>query len=622
MHLQLPKNRRKLIITAEVPYSVVDIIDIEKLLAQGKLTEALNRADAVLKSGAENKEKRLAFLVWKIILLSELGRIAEGMHLAEHLINAMESEPDNNDLYLTILLYKAQLLFRLGRIPQGIKTLNSAWNLWKQEKKDQYPQFFACKNAWIGMYYKIKGNLASYVGDYKTAQELYMKGEQFLRGQKCRFLRFQLTSNIGLSYLMRGELSKAEKKFQDALKLANSLRNNPSKGLSLVNLSSIYLSQGKEKKAMQTLEHALDLFSSVEDFGIPLYQIYEMIKVSLTVGERESALQYIQHLEYFTSKRDTPDELKGMFLLGKARYHMSCGQMDCSSKAQQLLEQAQKLNLSKQNWLEVRILLLELLVLEAKIFPEDEIIQQASTIVSELEKFAKSSDLHALLCNTHLAQGQLDLMLGKVKNAKKRFLGGAFIAQELKLKDLEKRLSEHLAIANKMGQTKHQDRDSRLYLLQEFSASISNFANLNIPRGTGFEREKPFMFLILQEAGVLTYSYDFWSLEENKLLLGAFLASINLFAKGVFLSKAAFQLIRHKQYSILIHQNNDLLYVYIFQGPTEHARKVLKRIIDEIRSRDILISYLTRSMFRPQHRFDEEIQMILLREVFRIESIK
>ncbi len=199
---------------------------------------------------------------------------------------------------------------------------------------------------------------------------------------------------------------------------------------------------------------------------------------------------------------------------------------------------------------------------------------------------------------------------------------GIFIAQTLRMKDLEKRLNENLAIAKEMTQAKHEEQSNRLYLLQEFSASIADFANLNIRSGTGLEREKPFMFLILQEAGVLTYSYDFWSLEENKLLLGAFLASINLFAKGVFLSKAAFQLIKYKQYSILIHQNNDLLYVYIFQGSTEHAKKVLTRITDEISAKKTLVSYLTRPMFRPNPQLDEEIQMIVLQEVFKIEALQ
>ncbi len=162
------------------------------------------------------------------------------------------------------------------------------------------------------------------------------------------------------------------------------MMNKPNEGLALINLSSIYLSQSRERKAMQALEQALALLSSSEDFGLPLYQIYEMIKVTLTIGERNSALQYLQHLEYFANKSYAPEELKGMLLLGKARYYMNCGQMHCIAKAQKLLEQALKLNLSKQSWLKAMMLLLEFLVLETKIFLEDEIIQQAS---SEIGRF-------------------------------------------------------------------------------------------------------------------------------------------------------------------------------------------------------------------------------------------
>ncbi len=188
-------------------------------------------------------------------LFKSQNKPEEQLPFALAMLQKGEKELDTQDTaYARILFIVGGCYYKIGKNEEAKKYLSNSIKIW-EHKEPLYPIYAGCLNS--------LGNLYSDMGDYKSAESLYLKSLEIRKkalGEMHPEYAGSL-NNLGILYSDMGNYESAEPLYKKSLEIYKKALGemHPDYALSLNNLGNLYYRMGDYKSAEPLYKQTLEI---------------------------------------------------------------------------------------------------------------------------------------------------------------------------------------------------------------------------------------------------------------------------------------------------------------------------------------------------------------------------
>ncbi|MHA1448964.1 MAG: tetratricopeptide repeat protein [Candidatus Hodarchaeales archaeon] len=406
-------------------------------------------------------------------------------------------------------------------------------------------------------------------------------------------------NNTGAIHVVNGDVFIALDFYRKYLFIVERKGDKSSIAHGLMNLGYVYHWMGEFEKAREHYKKALDVLNSIDtevntDSQISSI-IYPYINLLIEENSIAEAKSYLSKLEAINSR--SYDKLVHL------RYKMSRGKILKSSK--RFLDKAEAMKIFKEISQEEKVVklslttdaklnLCELLFDELKYTGNEEVVNEIKGLIDRLLILAEEQNSFKLLCETYLLKSKLALIELDLNTARKMLSLAQEVAENKGLNKLAMKISDgHDNLLDQAVRWKNfideevslEDRID----IAGFEEMVVSMIRKRVKVENRFPKpvhEEPVLLLVVNEAGISTFSRVFSEIDQNYQLISGFLSAINSVLHDIFSESGPVERIKYRDYTVIMKRDDSLLFCYAFKGKSYYPCKKVQKFIDILRSKE------------------------------------
>ena len=254
--------------------------------------------------------------------------------------------------------------------------------------------------------------------------------------------------------------------------------------------------------------------------------------------------------------------------------------------------------------------LCDLLYLELRQTGDPEVLDEMKHYIEVLSKYALQQQSYQFLAESYLIQSKIAQLELDMERAKELL---EFAENSIYDKGLDKvamKISSHydelFDKMSTMSELIHKNATLRERLEEIELEETFNRILANSHEKLTLQEESPSMFLILKRASSSIYTINFGDDRVNEELIAGLLSALFTLSDEVFNTTASIQRIKHEAYTVIMKPvQDDLIFCYVFQGPSYRAVKKLEKLVNITLASQTIWDALTREI---SHLTQSEIQ--------------
>ncbi|MHA2051654.1 MAG: tetratricopeptide repeat protein [Promethearchaeota archaeon] len=638
-----------------------ELIQIEKLLEEGKLEKALQLLNEFGKKEDLSHRERIAYYRLKSLVANYFLDRNECRKYAEKAYQESK-KLENSLLLLDVYIQMGTALLWNFKTSEASKFIKKSEDLLKT-----LPQEFSTelrkRKAYIlwhkGIYYRQKGDLEKGIeyredslaileeldlkidigfvlfqlgsvslqsGDFNHALEYIESSEILFTNLNLIHFLHRCYQLYGFIYGMKGELDRALSYNEKVMAFAEK-ENDLDLRLSMYNSSGIlYQQKGDYDHALKFLEKSITI---AEENGTTSHKFAvndSLFYLALEMNDLEQAQRYLNRMKQIDDQeKNQTNSYNQLYNINKAIYLKNSPRALNRGKAEEMLKQLIKEGIFYyENLINALLNLCDLLLFELRATSEPEILDELQVYISQLFAALKSSRSYSLLAETYLLQARLSLITLDMTKARKLLTKAQEIADKYGLNRLAIKISnEHdnllkrIDVWNRLKETKAPLSERMdLALPNEQMERMIRKREIIVPEVSS---ESPVFLLIISEGGIPIFSQSFekdQTFEDH--LFGGFFTAINTFINEKF--SEGLDRVMFGEHTLLMNSCSPFFVCYIFKGQSYSAQQRVGVFVDKIRN-DIP----TWETFTKFYQLNKEIQLTdvptlepLIREIFEV----
>ncbi|MHA2366460.1 MAG: tetratricopeptide repeat protein, partial [Candidatus Hodarchaeales archaeon] len=273
-------------------------------------------------------------------------------------------------------------------------------------------------------------------------------------------------NNIGNIFHQKGELDQALDYYYRSYNIQKEFGNNQEIAGSCHNIGLIYHQKEDFGSSFEYLEKSLTLFK--EEIGNNLHiseSLFELIRILLANHKKTEAENYLTQLEKCTTESENKI-INQRFRLAQALF------LKHGTRARQKMEAEQILqNIVDEDIVEYSITitamqqLCEVLLEELKLYGEKEVLDETKILISKLYGIGKVQNSYLLIVESLILQAKIALLEGNIEKAKTILTQASLTAEEKQLISLHNKVkNEQKILESQLDQWKELiDRNASMF---------------------------------------------------------------------------------------------------------------------------------------------------------------
>jgi tetratricopeptide (TPR) repeat protein len=588
-----------------------------ELLNEGKVEEALQFVTIFERKEELAPEERLKSQIFKGILFYHLGRFGDAFRIGELAYQeSLRLEKPLLSIDAIFLEFKivnstggkriagkwveyGQILF------QSVKNIEKILKSSLKEDSSEIEQREAFLNYIRGYLYSNNGELDHALKSLQKSLEILERYNQWFYLLPHNLLR------IGLVYSGKGELELALQFYRRSLEVSkgNNVETKGFKACTIREIGKIYFQQGELDQALKFYEKSLKIFEKIDTTHsrYNACSAYYSLIFFLAKDYLDLAQQYLSRFqEYLGSKNISENNYNYIFYeLGKVRILTSSSRTRDRAEAEKNLKKfIEKHDVIKTKlWygtelIDPLILLCDLYLEELRITHNMEIINDIQPYLTRLLKESERINSYSLQAQAHLFQGQIALLQMNLGDARRYLTNAQQIADNHGLQLLARSISrEHDKLLEQLDEWEDYKRQkaplSEIMKLVSLNETIERMQGKQVLKKKELMKEDPMLLLVMNEGGVLLFSYPFtdeWKRDNE--LLGSFMSAFTSFSDEFFSEEL--DRIKFGQYTVLMKPIPNFSICYVFKGQSYLAKQKLTHFTKRIQNNSIITQTLNK----------------------------
>ncbi len=463
----------------------------------------------------------------------------------------------------------------------------------------------------LGRLYRIRG-------DFKKSLELLEQSLKFREEIGSQEKVMATLNEIGAVYLLRGEVDSAEGVY---LKIKGALEKRDEKQSLIpiyINLGIVNEARGKTEKARSFYTKALEYARQTNDWYRLGYVYHNLIELELRSKNQIIAKDYLDSFERLSQIAQNKN-ITDVFLLTKATVLKASPRVIDKAEAQKtLLQLIKEKNTDASVTLTAMIHLCDLLFINYEVFGDKSSLEELKDWLRKIGEFAKAQESAVLLIQSLLLKAKLAIIEEEINEAESLLSQAQAITEEKGLLNLGIQVS---ALFDELSQVRNTQKANNSSAREEkihFSELLQSATSLR-PKGIiTIETETPIAFLIIREDGSIIFYQKFRAdTQLNDQIFFSFIPLIMSFSQEMFKKRRHIERIMIGDHSLLINKIGKIQLVYIIQGSSFTAVEKLEAVGHALRSRVNIWEWLHNNNSvreTPNHR---QLQH-LINEIFQV----
>lgn len=298
-----------------------------------------------------------------------------------------------------------------------------------QEELDNKKEIFWLLNFIGNQYSKKRGEL-DHALEYHQ-KSLVLREELDDKRRVAVALNF-----IGNIYSHKGDLDRALEYYQKSLLLEEERNNRHGTAYCLNKIGFIYYYRGELDRALKILQKALNLREKGgSDLGLSGV-LFNLIQVTLAKKEQNLTKQYFSQLEMLQNQIKNK-RIHLRYRLAQALLLKNSRRLKQKMKAEEILVKIVEEDvIDYEKTVLAMKHLCELLLVELKMYAEEEVFNEVRLLVSSLQNIGQSQNSFSLLVEALILKAKISLLEGEIKEAMNIFNEAFQITKEKGLNKL------------------------------------------------------------------------------------------------------------------------------------------------------------------------------------------
>lgn len=339
---------------------------------------------------------------------------------------------DSNDLIAQYWFITS--LWRLGRIDESLEIAEKYEMQFEKAKHTQKELYLLHINR-LGTIYQFKGKLDTALEYYQKCMKLSREAgnSQLFGGSQC---------NIGLIASVKGDLDIALEYYLKCLKLYEESGFTQHIPGILNNIANLFRLKGEFDTAIEYCHKSLRISRNSGHVYLFTFATSTLIEIYFDQDNREKAKFYLDELSNITKGQS--NKLFDLFhRYYQARYLKSSSRILDKAKAQELFDL-----IVKDDVIDIEITLnatdhlIELLLIELKIYGEEAVLDEISDLISNMYKLSQKERMYATVIQALLLKSKLAIIHGNLDEAINILDQAVITAEERGLNMLLKRATK------------------------------------------------------------------------------------------------------------------------------------------------------------------------------------
>jgi len=461
--------------------------------------------------------------------------------------------------------------------------------------------------------------------DYVQSIEIFQRAlsiKEILPNEKLIIL-----SGIANMVAWRGNITNAIKYSEEGLKLAKSLKIHVICPYFLFYLGLLNYFRGDNEEATNYLKKNIEVSKKFKVENISGMTFMTLTLFNLEQSYLEESKIFLNKLEEL-EKRTENKIITLCYSIAKGKMLIESGRTRDRAEAETLLKSvveddisAIQDNTSRQQHIILNLFALyhlcHLYLEELEMTNNLKIIDDINPLISHLFKFAehfKSSMLHT---EVKIFQAKLELIQMNFDNAKVLLTEGQHLAEldnnqflAQVISNEHDRLLEQQEIWDNLKKT--DAPFSERIKLASVEGILDRIQGKRLEKPIEIVDEEPVLLLILEEGGVLLFSFPFseeWKFDDE--LFGGFLTAFNSISDEVFAE--GIDRVKFGQNTVLMESIGNFSICYLFKGQTFPAKQKLTNFIEELQN--------TSSIWQTLEKYYKTSQVAELKDIPQIKAL-
>lgn len=549
--------------------SIKKILDLEDLGDIEKTLVEINKT---------NLDDQVQIIKCRLLMCS--GKHEESVNISKNLVSKANISNDKlialelRDYEIICYLFDNELEIAQNLIQESDLIFE---NLNENDKKSSH-----LGNMW---YNYAKGVYNEKIGNLDLAEIYIIKSGSIIKNHKFAYYESVILGTLGRIYDNKGELEKAITFYQEEFDLAQKTNEIHRMGRSKQNLARINWKKGELGIAYNLYNESLDLFNKSDNKSYLPETLEHLVRISSELNLETSL--YLDQLESLSKISEDKDAII-RYKLAKAFILKSSKRLSSQSKAQEIFRDITENENTNHECIMFSILnMLDMLFNEMKVYGEEEILTDINYFLEKLDYIVAKQNSSQFLAESLLLKSKLALIKNEFNLAKSSLLKAEKIAIEKGLKYLVIQIAkEYDKLLDEESMWK-PDLNNKSNIKERITNSNTNqiVDQLLSKREQLIEvsQEEPVLLMILKNSGISVYSKSF--IPENNIndqLLGGFMTAINSLSQEILTSKV--DRIRSGDFTILMEEQENFQYSYIYKGNSDVAYQKLNRFTNKLKN--------------------------------------
>ncbi|MHA2282546.1 MAG: tetratricopeptide repeat protein [Promethearchaeota archaeon] len=576
-----------------------------ELLNEGKVEEALQLITIFEKKEDLTLEDKLKCQILKGILFYHLGRIDEALKIGE--VAYQESlRLEKPLLSIDAIIAKYRALRNTGRRYNSElwEFITYTEDVLKSTLKET-PSEIEQREAFLN---NMKGEL--YFREYELDHALDSLQKSLVileRYNQWSYLLPNILANIGLVYSGKGELDLALKYYRKCLKTSkgNNVEVNLTKAASIREIGRIYFQKGDFDQALKYYEKSLKIYEKIKSPRSKYNMCVDynaLVRVYLAKNSPDLAQEYLTHLQDLVEKHSL---YFGIYRIAKALILKSSNRTRDRAEAEKILKESIEKHMTikvtvdrgmAEEHTPALIELCDLYLEELRTTHNLEIISDIQPYLTRLVKESERTNSFSLQAQSYLFQGQIAFLQMNLGDARRFLTKAQQVADDHGLQLLARSISsEHDKLLEQLDEWENFKGQktplSEILKLVSLNETMEHMQGKRALKKKELGKENPMLLLIMNEGGVLVFSYPFndeW--ERDNELLGSFMSAFTSFSDEFFSEEL--DRVKFGQYTVLMKAIPNFSVCYVFKGQSYLAKQKLTHFTNRIQNNQSIIKTL------------------------------
>lgn len=406
-------------------------------------------------------------------------------------------------------------------------------------------------------------------------------------------------ANIGRIYRSQGELEKGFEFLNKSLDLSISTLNFDYKALCLEQIGLIYLMKGDLNSASHNMKLSLDVYKQIGNEISEISLLVDLLKISIFNKDNEKQDFYSSQIQELANKHAEDDYFKTCLSFSKALILKEKGQTSDKIEARNLFHEVIKKEyfIDDEIFSESLLNYLDSLIEELKETSNDVILKEIETTNKHLIELAKQHFSYVLMVESMVIDAKVSIINLNFDHARQVLTQAQISAEEKGLKLLTQKISkEHDNLLTKMtqkGNIENSNISERLELAEIEDVLKSFIRSTYSVNSEDEEHDFGIILLIVNSAGIAMFSRKF--IAETQIedqLFASLLTAMNAFSKETFNTEEPIDRIKQGENTIIIKKFYNFNICYAFKGPTYFASKKINSFMSKINESDQILQKL------------------------------